>query len=436
MMSLLVQWLGDYGNAIKTNPVLAMFAVYFTGVATYLLRNIPKAIYQFIVNQTTTVLELDNTVVEGNSYQYNNFINWYGKSKWFKHSRIIFLGGMNSQPNTISFEFHSIKGPGNGLHFFFHKRKLFWFMIADLASTGSEHQKKSIRIRCLGRSHTPMMDLVSMFEYVPESSKIAIHYWDNYYKQWRRSNAVVNRHLDTVILDEKIKKDLIKNLDWFTQNKAWYESKLRDYKQTFLFHGPSGTGKTSLAKAIACTYKRNLYVLDLSTLDNDTLRIAVAAIPKGSCMLVEDIDASTKAVMKRTDENSAPQESIADESGFGKLTLSGVLNTLDGAVALNDIILTITTNHSDRLDPALVRKSRIDHTYLIGLMTYIEIRQYYEMMYPDYKDLSILFTKDNCSPIPGCDVQAAFTDNPFDPNGFYNAIVNEQVEVTQLKEVA
>ena len=49
-----------------------------------------------------------------------------------------------------------------------------------------------------------------------------------------------------------------------------------------------------------------------------------------------------------------------------KLDLSGLLNVLDGVVDTPNRILVMTTNHPEKLDPALIRPGRIDKKLLLG----------------------------------------------------------------------
>merc|ERR1719335_1790215 len=50
------------------------------------------------------------------------------------------------------------------------------------------------------------------------------------------------------------------------------------------------------------------------------------------------------------------------------LNLAGLLNVLDGVVDTPERILIMTTNHPERLDPALIRPGRIDKKILLGYM--------------------------------------------------------------------
>jgi mitochondrial chaperone BCS1 len=48
------------------------------------------------------------------------------------------------------------------------------------------------------------------------------------------------------------------------------------------------------------------------------------------------------------------------------VTFSGFLNALDGVASGEERIIFLTTNHIDRLDPALIRPGRVDLAVLVG----------------------------------------------------------------------
>ena len=60
-----------------------------------------------------------------------------------------------------------------------------------------------------------------------------------------------------------------------------------------------------------------------------------------------------------------------------ELNLAGLLNVLDGVVDTPERILVMTSNHPERLDPALVRPGRIDRKILLG---YIRPEQCVQML--------------------------------------------------------
>lgn len=83
----------------------------------------------------------------------------------------------------------------------------------------------------------------------------------------------------------------------------------------------------------------------------------------GRCVvLLEDIDAATSSARKR----AANGPTVDEESG-GHVTLTGLLNALDGAIAAQGRIVIMSTNHPERLDPALLRPGRCDVRITFGL---------------------------------------------------------------------
>lgn len=68
----------------------------------------------------------------------------------------------------------------------------------------------------------------------------------------------------------------------------------------------------------------------------------------------------TNATNKRTNTvNEKSTWELVEEDNTG-ITLEHLLNLLDGMLTYNDSIVIITTNHLDKLDPALYRAGRMD----------------------------------------------------------------------------
>jgi len=111
-----------------------------------------------------------------------------------------------------------------------------------------------------------------------------------------------------------------------------------------------GAGKTSLIQAMAGRYKRNLAILQPShpEMTDDSLKAAVQRVPHRSIIVLEDVDALFEAGRAKSSGNKS------------SLTFSGVLNALDGVGGCAGQIFVLTTNHRERLDPALIRNGRVD----------------------------------------------------------------------------
>lgn len=124
------------------------------------------------------------------------------------------------------------------------------------------------------------------------------------------------------------------------------------YRRGYLLHGPPGSGKSSFIQALAGHIEYNICVLNLAErgLTDDKLNHLLANAPERSIILLEDIDSAF-----------AGREASGEGGPRVMVTFSGLLNALDGvASAANQRIVFMTTNHLDRLDPALIRPGRVD----------------------------------------------------------------------------
>lgn len=425
MLDTLTMYFTLYSKAVASNPVLAMFAVYVVGVLTFLLRSLPKAVWKLLVRNITTSLEINNAGQVSNMEQFNCFMKWFMKSPWARYSRTLHVGA--SQRYEYDQDYKRVYGPGDGRHFFFANGRLFWFFKEELPSTSGDKVKHRITIYTFGRKHAPIQKLIESFEYVQDPQTIGIYMYN---QGWSRVADMPKRSFETVVIDEEQKNHMLERTNWFVNNKQWYRDKGLAYKLTNLFHGKPGTGKTALSKALSSHFARSLYVLDLSAMSNSRLIEAVSTIPPQSNLLIEDIDASTPAVKDREHGGSDTIKDVMDEAMTG-LTLSGVLNVLDGVIPLEDVIVYLSTNHPELLDPALTRKSRIDHMYEIGYMKTKEIYKYISLMYPN-EDMcpNLEFT-----PVPGCDVQAAFMEAPYSLSDFLDQLAYTTIPDKRLVAV-
>jgi chaperone BCS1 len=143
------------------------------------------------------------------------------------------------------------------------------------------------------------------------------------------------------------------------------------YHRGYLLYGPPGTGKTSLVSAIGAKFGMSIYVVNLSELNDRTLKKAMNSVPENSITLFEDIDCM-KAGNRRSESGvTRAQANVTDSaqnatSDRGGVTLSGLLNVLDGFHAPENVIFVMTTNDVEALDPALLRKGRIDYRLFLG----------------------------------------------------------------------
>lgn len=70
------------------------------------------------------------------------------------------------------------------------------------------------------------------------------------------------------------------------------------------------------------------------------------------------------------------------------MTFSGLLNTLDGVASADSRIVFMTTNHLERLDPALVRPGRVDLVSFLGDASPYQAQELFERFYGGSTDES------------------------------------------------
>jgi chaperone BCS1 len=112
-------------------------------------------------------------------------------------------------------------------------------------------------------------------------------------------------------------------------------------------------------------------------------------VPEDSVILFEDIDCM-KAGNRRPESNewsekqpsSIVTEKIDPAAGFA-VTLSGLLNVLDGFHAPENVVFVMTTNKVEALDPALLRPGRIDYRLFMGEAVESQRIELYRRFFPE-----------------------------------------------------
>nr|XP_016460027.1 PREDICTED: protein HYPER-SENSITIVITY-RELATED 4-like [Nicotiana tabacum]XP_016460028.1 PREDICTED: protein HYPER-SENSITIVITY-RELATED 4-like [Nicotiana tabacum] len=216
----------------------------------------------------------------------------------------------------------------------------------------SFHKKKKEMVL---KSYLPYILLSRAKEIKEEKKAVRLHTVDyNGTDYW--SSVVLNHPatFDTMAMEPEMKKELIEDLDMFVSRKDYYRRVGKAWKRGYLLYGPPGTGKSSLVAAMANYLKFDVYDLDLREVQcNSDLRRLLIGSANRSILVIEDIDCNV-GLQNRENEN--------DTSEDDKITLSGLLNFIDGLWSScgDERIIVFTTNHKDRLDPALLRPGRMD----------------------------------------------------------------------------
>jgi hypothetical protein len=253
-------------------------------------------------------------------------------------------------------------------------------------------------------------------------------YEDSKSECWREYEFESTRTFSNMFFEEK--DSVLKKINFFINNKQWYYDNGIPYSIGFGLHGPPGTGKTSFFKCLSNLTCRHIVVISLKLIktkrqledfffenkyNEDNKKNNIGFDKK--IIIFEDIDCIGDIVLKRyaksnkkkkskilnnasienvlqklvdNDDSSTEDNVINLPTKEPPLTLDDILNLWDGVKETPGRMLGISSNHYDKLDPALIRPGRIDVTIQLDNASHDIIEEMFTHYYKKPIDASKL----------------------------------------------
>jgi len=221
-----------------------------------------------------------------------------------------------------------------------------------------------ISVHSIGRSPAILKELLNdcRAEYLKLNQNKTLIY-EHRNGSWKKMKTRNIRPISTVVMNETEKTGLLEDIKTFLTDQAWYSACGIPYRRGYLLYGPPGTGKSSLSLSIAGFFNLDIYIANLSSVDGNDLSDLLADMPPRCVLLLEDVDAVDMTESRQPATGTAGQaegNASRKTKSRGKLSLSELLNALDGVSSHEGRVLFMTTNHVERLDAALIRPGRAD----------------------------------------------------------------------------
>ena len=162
----------------------------------------------------------------------------------------------------------------------------------------------------------------------------------------------------------EVKKELMDAVEWPMKFPGLYDNLGHKMPRGILLHGPSGTGKTLMAKAVATQSEANF----VSVRGPELLSKWVGESERGIREIFKRARQSAPCVIFFDEIDSiAPIRGAGGETAVTERVVSQLLTELDGMENMHGVVVLAATNRADMIDPALLRPGRFDKIIQIPL---------------------------------------------------------------------
>lgn len=323
-----------------------------------------------------------------------------------------------------------VPAPGIRLMWYSGRPVVVHYSRRDISvNSGTAAFHEAITFRFLGASRATIDAMMAEIQAsaITEQQAPAITVWSPHPEGgWATAGGQhLRRPPESLALADGITEDVLDDLRRFQSSSRWYADRGVPYRRGYLLHGPPGTGKTTLAGILAGELGLSISVLSLADhkIDDQRFRRLLDGLPGNSILLLEDIDCVAK--------NRREGSQVIDYSG---VTMMGLLNALDGIGAKDGRIMVMTSNHPERLDPALIRPGRVDRRIELGHATTDQAERMFRWFFRDREDCDVALLALRFGSILGDGVSPAAIQEHLirhrdNPTGAASCILGVSIEV-------
>lgn len=343
------------------------------------LRSLPMRLWEWIESQATMII-----TVKDDDVAFTWVKEWFLEQPFLSRVRHVDLDTTlrGTQLALI---------PAPGWHWFWRAGRpvWVWFHRSEESNGYARRRTESLTFQTIGRDRAFVKNFIDEIVACHQKKLGTASYLYVYDEGWSYVQAYAPRMLESVILRPGEKEHLLNDLENFRSSRDRYRRLGVPYHRGYLLYGPPGTGKTSLVSGIAAKCGMSIYVVNLTDFSDRTLKSAINDVPENSIILFEDIDCmraghSRQQAKPQDSERPAPAES-SERSPVPPhgVTLSGLLNVLDGFNSPENVVFVMTTNRMEMLDSALLRPGRIDYRLYMGEATDWQRMELYRRFFPE-----------------------------------------------------
>ncbi|KAI1342229.1 P-loop containing nucleoside triphosphate hydrolase protein [Xylariaceae sp. FL0016] len=409
------------GSSLGWDPTYLLTTLGFVWASNKVFRQIYNLIYGLITEHLMSTIHVSST-----DDIYLHLMKWLALQPKMVNSRALTAEtasktawededassvGRDRTGSYLNFSNQEARAPPHffpavGLHNFWwrgqyyrlHRKKESVFDDGSSGGLTTFKDKEDLVISCLWRSPEPIKHLLAHAKqsyYSDHQARTIVkrpapqnmrRYGGRY--NWQQVANRPVRDMRTVVLDQRQKLQVLADINEYLHpdTPRWYANRGIPLRRGYLFHGPPGTGKTSLSFALAGVFGLDIHVISLlePSLTEEDLSSLFNSLPRRCVVLLEDIDT---AGLRRPAEDLEAQEKKKPSSGKDEtkghpndwkvsdlakalkkdtddqkkgISLSGLLNSIDGVASHEGRVLIMTTNVPESLDDALIRPGRVD----------------------------------------------------------------------------